>query len=255
MLSLYQYRDLLLIHVLSDIKSRYKQSLLGPAWAILFPLVLMLIFVVVRSIVGIDSDGIPYPIFAYSALLPWTLFANSITFATPKIVQSRSLIRKVYFPREILPVAGVMTALVDFLLAFIILAGLMAYYHIAPTLAVLWVPVLLVIQLFLAVGVGLVTSALGGFRRDIVVAIPLLIQFWMLLCPVVYPLSSVPAEYQSYYLMNPMAGLIETWRTVLIVGEAPEMRLMASAVIGTLLVCALGYWFFKRVEMKFADIV
>jgi lipopolysaccharide transport system permease protein len=255
MLSILRYRDLLLIHVMSDIKSRYKQSILGPAWAIVFPLALMLIFVVVRSIVGIESDGIPYPLFAYSALLPWTLFANSITYATPKIVQSRDLIRKVYFPREILPLAGVVTALVDFSLAFVLLAALMIYYQVAPTFTVLWVPVLLVIQLLLAVGVGLITSALGGFRRDVVVAIPLLIQFWMLLCPVVYPMSSVPEHYQRYYLLNPMAGLIETWRMVLIMGEAPEARLMVSAVVGTIVICSLGYWFFKRVEMRFADIV
>ena len=255
MLNLYRYRELLLIHVLSDINARYKQSLLGPAWALFQPLVLMVIFTVVRSFVGIESDGIPYPIFAYAALLPWTLFANSITYAAPKIVQSRSLIRKIYFPREILPVAASLTALVDFAMAFLILIGLMAYYQVVPTITILLMPVLLFILLTLSIGVCLIISPLAAYRRDFVVAAPLVIQFWMFLCPVIYPLSAVPERYHTLYLLNPMAGLIEAWRKILVVGEMPEAQLLVPAVVGAGIVFLVGYWFFKRVEMRLADVV
>ena len=229
--------------------------MVGPAWAVLFPLTLMLIFTLVRSFVGIESDGIPYPLFAYSALLPWTLFASSVNYATPRIVLSRALIRKIYFPREILPISGVLTALVDFAIAFLVLVGMMAYYRVIPGWSILLVPGLLVVQLGLGIGVGLVTSALGAFRRDIVVAVPLLTQFWMFMCPVVYPLSAVPEKYQTLYLLNPMAGLIEAWRTVLVLGEFPEARLLVSGLIGTGLILSVGYWLFKRLEMQFADVV
>ena len=228
MLRVYRYRELLLAEVVSEILARYKQSLMGPMWALFQPLVLMVIFTLVRSLVGIESDGIPYPTFVYAALVPWAFFANSITYGTPKIVQRRSLILKVYFPREILPITGVLTALVDFGLAFPILIGLMVYYQVGPGVAILLFPVLLLIQMTLVLGIVFVLSPLAVYRRDITIAAPLIVQFWMFLCPVVYPLSAVPGQYQILYLLNPMAGLVEAWRQILIVGELPEARLIFS---------------------------
>ena len=230
------YFELLFTLAWTDVRVLYKQSVLGPAWALFLPLILMFIFVLVRSFVGIKSDGMPYPIFVYSAVLPWTLFASSITYATPKIVQSRALIRKIYFPREVLPIAAVLRALVDFSLAFLVFIGMMIYYQIVPGVAILLLPALLVIQLTLAIGVGCITSAVGAYRRDIVAAVPVLTQVWMFMCPVIYPFSSVPEKYQTLYLLNPMASLIEAWRQILVVGEVPEARLMVSAMVGAVVV-------------------
>ena len=162
---------------------------------------------------------------------------------------------KVYFPREILPITGVLTALVDFGLAFPILIGLMVYYQVGPGVAILLFPVLLLIQMTLALGIVFVLSPLAVYRRDITIAAPLIVQFWMFLCPVVYPLSAVPGQYQILYLLNPMAGLVEAWRQILIVGELPEARLLVLAAGVAGIVFAGGYAFFKQLEMKLADVV
>ena len=254
MLNVYRYRELLFIQVQSEIATRYKQSTLGPAWAVIQPLALMLVLTVLRSIVGIDSEGVPYPLFVFSALLPWTLFSNSITYATPKIVQSRAIIRKVYFPREVLPAVGVARALVDFAIAFVIFLGLMVYFQVPPTVAFVLIPALLAIQVTLCFGVALITSVLGVYRRDMMVALPLLTQFLMFLAPVLYPLSAVPEKYQTLYILNPMAGLIEAWRQVLVFGQFPEARLLISAIIAAVVVYTVGWRFFKKAEMRLADV-
>ena len=253
--NLIQYRELLFVLVRKDIQARYRQSLLGPAWAIFQPLILMVLFTIIRSFVGIPSEGIPYPIFVYSALLPWTFFSNSISWATPSLIQNRGIIQKIYFPRELFPLAAGLVSIFDFAMAFVLYVGLMIFYGIPVGFSILLLPVLLVVQVCLAMGISLVTSTFGVFRRDIVFAMPLLLQFWMFLCPVMYPLSAVPERYRSLYLLNPMSGIIDSYRMILVKGSMPELAPLVYGVVGSLVVLALGYAFFKSFEMRFADII
>lgn len=252
---LLEYRELLFELVKRRIITRYKQSILGPAWAILQPLVLMVMFTMIRFFVGISSDGIPYPIFVYSALLPWSFFANSVSFATPSIVQNAGIIRKIYFPRELFQIAAVLTSLFDFLIASIIYCALMVYYKISVSFWILLLPVLLLIQILLALGISFVTAAMSVFRRDLIHGVPLVMQFWMFACPVVYPLSAVPDKYRSIYLLNPMAGIINCYRAVLVKGSQPDLSLLCYGSIAAIVVFLIGYYYFKRLEMRFADIV
>lgn len=252
---LIKYRELLLALLYKEIAVRYKQSILGPAWALLQPLALMLIFTAVRSFISIPSDGIPYPIFAYAALMPWTFFANTVTHASPSIVANAAVIKKIYFPREVFPVAAAMATGFDFLISAPIYLGLMIYYGIYPGLTLLFIPVLLFIQLTFAIGLGLITSILGGFRRDIIIGVPLIMNLWMFLTPVIYPLSSVPERYLSIYLLNPMAGLIEGYRQILLFNKLPEFWMLSYSIIGAAVALMVGIAIFRKLERKLADIV
>jgi len=254
-MTIFKYRHLLAALMRKDISARYKQSLLGPAWALFQPLVLMGLFSLLQLFVNIPSEGIPYPIFVYSALLPWTFFANSILYATSSITGNSGIIKKIYFPREIFPISASLTSLFDFLMASVVYAFLIVYYGVGVSYSIFLLPLLLVIQLVLAIGISFFTSSLATFRRDVVHAMPLLLQFWMFLCPVMYPLSTVPSNYRPYYLLNPMAGIIDCYRSVLIKGSVPELQPLLYGAAGSLIVFAAGYWFFKSLEMKFADVV
>jgi len=250
------YRDLLYTLSVHRIKVRYKQSVLGLAWAILQPLSLMLIYTVVFSYIArVESDGAPYAVFAYAALLPWTFFSTALTNATNGLVSHHHLVTKVYFPREILPLTYVFAALFDLLIASSVFAALLFYYRVPLTWQALYaVPVVVVLALF-ATAMALIFSATQVRFRDIGVAMPLLLQLWMFATPVVYPLSAVPARFRPLYLLNPLAGLIENFRNATLHGLAPDPRLMLISSAGSLVLLAAAYVYFKRVEATVADVI
>ena len=209
--TLYQYRGLLWMWTFREVKVRYKQSLLGGAWAVLQPLSLMLIFTAIFGyFVKVPTDGVPYPIFSYSALLPWTFLATSISFAVPSMLNNMNLVTKIYFPREILPMASIGAAFLDYAIAFVLFVILMLAYQIPLRATLLLLPLLLVIQIILTLGISLIASAVIVFYRDVRFVVPLALQLWMYLSPVIYPVSSVPENWQALYMLNPMATLIDS---------------------------------------------
>lgn len=249
-------RELVWMWTLREVRVRYKQSLLGASWAILQPVALTLVFTAVFSYLArVPSDGIPYPIFAYTALLPWTLLSTSIGFAVPSLINNTNLVTKIYFPREILPLGAIGAALLDFLFATVVFIGMMVLYNIPLSLSLLWVPLLLVVQLALITGVSLVTSAINVFYRDVRFVVPLALQIWMYASPIIYPVSLVPERYQPVYMLNPMAGLINSYRRVVLEGVAPVAYEIILAAAVSIAICLLGYHYFKRVEPEFADII
>lgn len=254
--TLVQYRDLLLTLTLHRIKVRYKQSVLGILWAILQPLSLMLIYTLIFSFIArVQTDGIPYAIFAYSALLPWSYFATSLGNATNALVSHSELVTKVYFPREILPLSYVIAALCDFLIASTVLVGLMMYYRVPLTVNVFYsIPIVVVLTLFIAAMV-LILSATQVRFRDIGVAVPLLLQLWMFATPVVYPLSAVPARFQSLYVLNPMVGMIENFRRVVLQGVSPDFYTLGIAAAVSFILLIASYIYFKHIEATVADLV
>ena len=251
-----RYRDLLYTLSIHRIQVRYKQSVLGIFWALLQPLSMMLIFTFIFSYIArIKSEGTPYAIFAYTALLPWNYFSSAVSNATNSLVSHSQFVTKVYFPREILPLTYVVAALFDFLVASTLLVGLMIYYHVRPTVNALYaIPIILILTCF-ALAISLLFSATQVRIRDIGVAVPLLLQLWMFATPVIYPLSAVPVRLQPYYVLNPMVGVIENFRQVVLRGEPPEFHsLITAAVISTILL-VVAYLYFKRVEATMADII
>ncbi len=253
---IWAYRELLYFLVWRDIKVRYKQTALGAAWAVLQPVLTMIVFsVFFGRLAKVPSDGIPYPIFAYAALLPWQLFAFALSESANSLVGSQNLIQKVYFPRLVIPFAGVLAGLVDFAIAFVVLLGMMAYYGIHPTAAILAVPVLIVFAVVAALSVGLWLSALNVKFRDVRYTIPFLTQFWMFATPVAYPSSLVPIKWRALLGLNPMAGVVEGFRWALLgKSTSPGPLLWVSVgVVILLLIGGLGY--FRRMEKTFADIV
>jgi lipopolysaccharide transport system permease protein len=257
LVKLAQYSDLLYTLSLHRIKVRYKQSLLGVSWAILQPLSLMLIYTVIFSYIARvqTPDGVPYAVFSYVALLPWTFFSTSLTNATNGLVSHHELVTKVYFPREILPLSYVIAALFDFAIASTVLAGLMFYYRISLTLNVLYaVPIILVLTMFVT-AVAFVLSATQVRFRDIGVAMPLVLQLWMFASPVVYPLSAVPPRLRGLYLLNPMVGVIENFRRAILQGEPPDFRTLGISALIAVVLLPVAYIYFKRVEATVADII
>ena len=256
MVRLREYGDLLWTLSAHRINVRYKQSLLGLAWAVLQPLSLMLIYTLVFSVIArVPSGAIPYPVFAYAALLPWTFFSTALTNATNGLVSHAHLVTKVYFPREILPLSYVIAALFDLLVASTVMAGLMVYYHVAITTQVFWlVPIVVVLAAFVT-AISLVFSATQVRFRDIGIAMPLLMQLWMYASPVVYPLDKVPARFRTFYELNPMVGIIESFRRVSVLGTAPDMRLLGVAAVVSIGLLPLAYAYFKRVEATVADVI
>ncbi len=253
---LWEYRELLYFLIWRDIKVRYKQTALGAAWAILQPVMTMVVFTVFfGNFAKIPSDGVPYPIFAYTALLPWNLFANALSHATLSVVGSAQLISKVYFPRLMIPLSATVSGVVDFAIAFVILLGMMVWFGFAPTMGVLVLPLFLLLALVTALGVGLWLTALDVKYRDVHHVIPFFIQLWMFISPVVYPVSLVPAKWRLLYSLNPMVGVIEGFRWALLGKESPHLGVMGlSAGVVALLLFA-GMVYFKRMEGTFADVV
>lgn len=251
-----QYTDLLYTLSLHRVKVRYKQSALGFAWAILQPLALMLIYTVIFSIVTrMPSEGTPYSIFVYSALLIWTYFASALGTAANGLVTHVQLITKVYFPREIIPLTYVIASLFDFLIASTVLSGLMLYYRVGVTVQILWViPITLVATMFTA-GLAFLLAATQVRFRDIGIAIPLLMQVWMFATPVIYAYSTVPARLRSLYMLNPMVGIVENFRRVVLQGIGPDLQLLAISTIVSVVLLPASYLYFKHREATMADII
>jgi len=252
---LWTYRELLYFLTWRDVKVRYKQTALGAAWAILQPFLIMVVFsVFFGRLLNVKSEGVPYPVFAYTALVPWQLFANSVTQSGGSLVSNQQLLTKVYFPRLLIPISATLGNLVDFAFAFAVLIGLMLYYGIVPTAAVLLTPLLVLLAVVTALGVALWLSALNVKYRDIRYVIPFLIQLWLFASPVAYSSSIVPASWRPVYDLNPMAGVVEGFRWALLgTGHLDPMFGVSALVALTLLVSGLVY--FRRTERTFADVV
>lgn len=250
------YTDLLYTLSIHRIKVRYKQSVLGLAWAVLQPLALMLIYTIIFSVLTrVPTNGIPYPVFVYSALLPWTFFSTAISNSAVGLVNHTQLITKVYFPREIIPLTYILAALFDLMVASVILAAMMLYYRIPLTpLSLLAIPLIGVAFAF-TTGLGLVFSALQVRFRDIGLAMPLLLQLWTYATPVVYPLSSVPARLRPVYDLNPMVGVVENFRRVVLSGTAPDLPSLFRGLFASLILLGFGYIVFKKREATMADII
>ena len=254
--SLWEARELLYFFVWRDIKIRYKQTAIGAAWAVLQPFLTMVVFsLFFGKLAKIPSHGLPYPIFYYTALLPWTYFATSMQAATSTMVDNQRVITKIYFPRLLLPISAVLSGVVDFLISFALLLGMMAYYHTIPTVAAVWLPAFLLLALLTALGVGLWLSALNAIYRDVRYVVPFLVQFWMFASPVAYPASLVPEKWRWLYGLNPMTGVIEGFRWALTgQGEAPD-RMLAVSTLAVLALVFGGLIYFRRVETTMADVV
>jgi lipopolysaccharide transport system permease protein len=254
--SLWSYREVLYTLAIREIKVRYKQTVLGVAWAIIQPLSLTILFTIIfGKFARMPTEGIPYPIFAYSALLPWTFFATAISFAIPSLVQERSLLMKVYLPREIFPVSCVLAACVDFGIAAIIFIAMIFFYRVSITIYLLWVVPLLLIQIIFTMGISLFFSSINARYRDVRYALPLVVQLWMFATPIFYPTSVIPVAYRMIYMLNPMAGIIDGYRRVIIQGVRPELRYVCLSAIISILLLILAYHYFKRSEREFIDVI
>lgn len=253
---LWNYRELIFFFTWRDLKVRYKQTLLGAAWAILQPFLTMIVFsIFFGGLAKVPSDGVPYPIFSYAALLPWTLFSKALQDASRSLVSSANIISKVYFPRLILPLSSTLAGLVDFVIALVVLVGMMFFYGIQPTANTWTLPLFVLLALITAIGVGLWLSALNVMYRDVGYIIPFLTQFWMYITPIAYPASMVPEQWKFLYALNPLTGVVEGFRWALLgTGDGPSYTLLISASIAILLTIS-GLFYFRRMERKFADMV
>jgi lipopolysaccharide transport system permease protein len=253
---LWEYRELLYFLTWRDIKIRYKQTVLGAAWAIIQPFMTMVVFsLFFGRLAQIPSDGIPYPIFSYAALVPWTFFANGLTHTANSVVGSANLVKKVYFPRLIIPVSSTLSGAVDFALAFAVLLGMMVYYGIAPTINGLWLPFFFLLALVSSLGVSLWLSALNAQFRDVRYAVPFLAQFWMFSTPIAYPSSLLPEPWRTLYGINPMAGVVEGFRWALLGTDTAPGPIIALSSFVALVAFIGGTFYFRRMEKTFADVV
>lgn len=253
---LWAYRELLFFLVWRDVKVRYKQTILGATWALLQPVLTMVVFsLFFGKLAKIPSDGVPYPIWSYAALVPWTLFATSLTQSSNSLVGGQNLIKKVYFPRLALPIASTLAGLVDFAIAFGVLLVMMLAYGVVPTMNLLWLPALVLLSLVTALGVGLWLSALNVQFRDIKHTVPFLVQLWLFATPIAYPSSLVPEAYRPLLAINPMAGVVEGFRWVLLGTDTAPGLLIGISSITALLMLVSGALYFRRMEKSFADIV
>jgi lipopolysaccharide transport system permease protein len=253
---LWQFRELLYFFAWRDVKVRYRQAVFGAAWAIIQPLLLMIVFsIFLGRLAGVSSEGEPYPVFTFVALVPWTLFASALTSSSQSVVSSSQLVSKVYFPRLALPVGSVGSFLLDFVIAFAILLGLMTYYGIHPSGRFVWLPALVALVIVIALAVGIGLAALNVRYRDIRYVLPFLVQLWLFASPVAYPASLVPDAFQELYGLNPMAGTIEGFRWALLgTGSAPGGMLAVSAAVSVALF-VVSCVYFKRTEAGFADVI
>ena len=253
---LWDYRELLYFFVWRDVKVRYKQTAIGAAWVLLQPLLTMVIFTMVfGKFANMPSNGLPYPIFSLVALLPWTYFARSLNQSILSVVGNANLITKVYFPRLLLPIAAVVSGLIDFAISFVLLIGMMIWYHMVPDWEILYLPLFIILTMLTALSVSLWLSVMNVRYRDVGQAVPFLVQIWMFASPVAYAVSAVPERWQPLYSLNPMAGVVEGFRWALTSSESPPLM---AIVISTIMVLALlyaGLVVFKKMEDTFADIV
>jgi lipopolysaccharide transport system permease protein len=253
---LWEYRELLYFLTWRDIKVRYKQTVLGATWAVLQPFLTMVVFsVFFGKLAKVPSDNIPYPIFNYAALVPWQFFANGLTNSSNSLVASANLIKKVYFPRLVVPISAVLAGVVDFVLAFVVLLAMMWYYGIGPTGAVIWLPLLLLLALVTSLGVGLWLTAMNVQFRDVRYAVPFVVNAWMFATPIAYPSSLLNEPWRTLYGINPMAGVVEGFRWALLGTEtAPGPIVLVSAAAAVALLVS-GLFYFRRMEKTFADVI
>lgn len=252
--ALWEYRELLYFFIWRDIKVRYKQTAFGAAWAVLQPLTTMVVFTVVfGNLAKMPSDGLPYPIFAYAGLLPWNLFAGALNRGTTSVVGSSNLISKIYFPRLMLPLSGVVVGMVDFAIAFVILLGMMIGFGIVPNGGVLVLPLFLLLAMLTALAVSLWLSALNVRYRDVGHAIPFFVQVWMFASPVAYPASLISDKWRLLYSVNPMVGVIEGFRWALLGKQSPDFGIIAISTVVVLLLLFFGAIYFRHLERTFAD--
>jgi len=254
--AVWQYRELLYFLVWRDIKVRYKQTVLGLGWALLQPAMMMAIFTVVFGrFAKVPSDGLPYPLFALSALLPWTLFSEAISRSSVSVVSEANLVRKIYFPRLLMPLGAVMTPLADFVPAFLLLLGMMAWYGVMPGIQIAVLPLFLLFALTTAFSVSLWLSAINVKYRDVKHTIPFLVQVWLYASPIAYPLSMVPESWRTLYSLNPMVGVVEGFRWALLGHARPDFGAMAIGAGIVLLLLFAGLIYFRNMERTFADII
>jgi homopolymeric O-antigen transport system permease protein len=253
---IWEYRELLYVLVGRDIRVRYKQTVIGAAWAVVQPLITMLIFLVIfGTFAKFPSDGLPYPVFAYSAILPWYFFSQALANASQSLVGDSNLLKKVYFPRLIIPLAAVIRPAVDFAVSFVVLLGMMVWYGIGVTWAVLAVPLFLLLALVTALAVGLWLATINVRYRDVVHTIPFLIQVWMFASPVAYSVSLIPEQYRLVYSLNPMVGVIEGFRWATLGTAGPQIAVLLISAVVVLLILASGLMYFRKMERTFADVV
>jgi lipopolysaccharide transport system permease protein len=253
---LWEYRELLYFLTWRDVKVRYKQTVLGAAWAIIQPFFTMVVFsLFFGKLAKMPSDGMPYPIFAYAALVPWMFFASGLNNSSNSLLGSASLIKKVYFPRLLVPISSIIPGLFDFFLAFAVLVGMMFFYRIWPTVNIIWLPFLLLLAFITALGVGLWLSALNVQFRDVRYTVPFLTQFWLFASPIAYPSSLLSEPWRTLYGINPMVGVVEGFRWALLgTDTAPGPIVIVSSVV-TLMLLVSGAFYFRRMEKTFADVV
>lgn len=253
---LWQYNELLYFLAWRDIKVRYKQTVLGAAWAVIQPFLTMVVFsLFFGKLANMPSDGIPYPLFAYAALVPWTFFANGLTQSSNSLVSSANLIKKVYFPRLVVPVSAVIAGGVDFVIAFVVLIGMMPFYGVVPTGNIVWIPLLILLAFITALGLGLWFSALNVQFRDIRYTISFVTQLWLFATPVAYPSSLLSEPWRALYGLNPMVGVVEGFRWALLGTQSvPGEAILVSSLTAMILLIS-GALYFKRVEQTFADVV
>lgn len=256
LLELWKFKELLWVFTQKEVKVRYKQTVLGFAWAILQPAALTIIFTIVFSLfLKVQSGNVPYPIFAYSALLPWTFFSTAVSFGALSVVNNGGLVTKIYFPKEVLPLSAIGAAFFDFLMASLIFILMMFIYKTPVSLSILFVFILIPAILLLTTGISLILSTINVLFRDIRFIVPLLLQIWLYLTPVIYSFEQVPAKYRIWVAINPLVGLIQGFRDVTILGRAPDFNLTAYSLTASIVIFFFGYWFFKRKERIFADVI
>jgi lipopolysaccharide transport system permease protein len=266
--NIYDYRELMATLAWKNIALRYKQAYLGIAWAIVKPVTLVLIFTLVKSFVGIESGNIPYPILVFAALMPWTFFQESASDGVGSVVGNTALIKKIYFPREIFPITAVLTKLVELGINFVILAGLMAWYQVIPSIYILWVPLIIAYTILAALTIAFVGAAINVYYRDVGTALPVLLSLLMYASPVIYPLQLVKDKLltqqaagewsdalYTLYTLNPLAGIIDAFQSVVLRGAPPDLNAMVPGAIMIAVLLPLSYLYFKRAESYFADVI
>jgi lipopolysaccharide transport system permease protein len=253
---LWEYRELLFFFAWRDIKVRYRQTVMGALWAIIQPFFTMIIFsLFFGRLANIPSDGVPYPVFSFTALVPWTFFANALAQASNSLVVNANMVKKIYFPRLALPIATVLAGVVDFVLAFVVLVGIMLFYGLVPTVNIIWLPFFALLALVTSIGVSLWLAAMNVQFRDVRYTIPFLTQAWLFVTPIAYPSSLLPEPWRTVYGLNPMAGVVEGFRWALLgTDTAPGKMIIVSALVAVTLLVS-GAFYFRRMEQSFADVL
>ncbi len=252
----WNFRELFYFFIWRDIKIRYKQTVLGALWAIIQPFFTMVVFTIFfGKFAKVPSEGVPYPVFSYSALVPWTYFSGALGLSGNSLVGNSNLLTKVYFPRFAIPASAALAGILDFFIASIILFGIMVYFHVPLSLDLLSWPFLVIPLIFLALGLGMIFSSLNVKYRDIKYAIPFMIQLWLFVTPIIYPISILPEKYKIFVMLNPVTGIIEAFRSTVIPNKQIDLWLLLYSVIVSLIIFLLGLLYFRKTEKEFADLV